>query len=200
MTPDGTRAYTCNKEAEYISVIDLTAERLIRKLTFPGGSEQPGISLDGSLAFFPFPAIGRKDHDPCINVLDTASNEFLHSIPLELGAVTVHGDCMDRIIAGLYRIEVDEATRKPTPSYGGVACFKASRLTYEHLGTVELGLVPLTILAHPDGSRAFISNIFDGTVSVLELASMKVLNTIEVDLEKRSDKAMHQGAHGLALI
>lgn len=51
MTPDGTRAYTCNKEAEHISVIDLTAERLIRKLTLPGGSEQPGFRLTVRLPF-----------------------------------------------------------------------------------------------------------------------------------------------------
>jgi DNA-binding beta-propeller fold protein YncE len=200
MTPDGSKAYTCNKEAGFISVIDLVGDRLLQRIDLPGGCEQPGISRDGSLVFFPSPAIGQAGYAPSIKVIDTSSDKILHCIPLETGAITVHVDPLDRLLVGLYRIELDRATSKPIPSYGGVACFRPEGSNYERLFTVETGLVPLTIISHPDASKAFASNIFHGTLSVIDLKLSRVIKTLEVDTESRQDKVMHQGAHGLALI
>ena len=199
-TPDGSKAYTCNKEAGFISVIDLVKEQLLRKIAMPGGCEQPGISRDGSFAFFPSPAIGQVGYAPCIKVIDTGLDEITNSIPLETGAVTVHVNSQDRLLVGLYRIQVDEKTSKPIPSYGGVACFQSIGSGYERAGTVETGLIPLTITSHPDGNTAYVSNIFSGTLSVVDMRTMSVEKILEVDTERRKDKAMHQGAHGIALI
>jgi YVTN family beta-propeller protein len=200
MTPDGSKAYTCNKEAGFISVIDLVGEQLLRTITMPGGCEQPGISRDGDFAFFPSPAIGQVGYDPCIKVIDTGLDEISDVIPLETGAVTVHVDSQDRLLVGLYRIEVDKATSKPVPSYGGVACYQPIGSKFRRIGTQETGLVPLTIMSHPDGNTAYVSNIFSGTLSIIETSTMKVETVLEVDTERRMDKAMHQGAHGIALI
>ncbi|KAM0718976.1 hypothetical protein Q7P37_006048 [Cladosporium fusiforme] len=200
MTPDGERAYTCNKEAGFISVLDLVDERLVQKIDLPGGCEQPGISQNGSLAFFPSPAIGQTGYSPCIKVIDTKSNKISHSIPLDTGAVSVHVDARDRLLVGLFRLEVDKITAKPVPSYGGFACFQAEGSSYERVGTVETGLIPLTILSDRDRGRAFVSNTLQGTLSVVDLSTMSVQQTLEVDTERRQDKAMHQGAHGLAII
>lgn len=200
MTPDGSKAYTCNKEAGFISVIDLVAERLLQTIAIPGGCEQPGISRDGSFAFFPSPAIGQIGYAPCIKVVDTGLDEISHSIPLETGAVTVHVDSQDRLLVGIYRIHVDEKTSKPIPSYGGVSCFQSIGSSYEQIGTVEAGLVPLTITSHPDGNTAYVSNIFSGTLSIVDTNKMSVKKVLDVDTEQRKDKAMHQGAHGIALM
>ncbi|GAB7330398.1 hypothetical protein MBLNU13_g02018t1 [Cladosporium sp. NU13] len=200
MTPDGSKAYTCNKEAGFISVIDLVKEQLLRTIAMPGGCEQPGIARDGSFAFFPSPAIGQVGYTPCIKVIDTGLDEITHSIPLETGAVTVHVNSQDRLLVGLYRIQVDEKTSNPIPSYGGVACFQSIGSGYNRAGTVETGLIPLTITSHPDGNTAYVSNIFSGTLSVVDMRTMSVEKILEVDTEKREDKAMHQGAHGIALM
>ena len=200
MMPDGSKAYTCNKEAGFISVIDLVKGQLLRKISMPGGCEQPGISRDGSFAFFPSPTIGQVGYAPCIKVIDTGLDEITHEIPLETGAVTVHVNSQDRLLVGLYRIQVDDKTSKPIPSYGGVACFQSIGSDYDRAGTVETGLIPLTITSHPDGNTAYVSNIFSGTLSVVDMRTMIVEKILEVDTEKREDKAMHQGAHGIALM
>ena len=200
MTPDGSKAYTCNKEAGFISVIDLVAERLLRTIAIPGGCEQPGISRDGSFAFFPSPAIGQTGHAPCIKVVDTRLDKISYSIPLETGAVAVHVDSQDRLLVGLYRLDIDGTTSRPIPSYGGVTCFQPVESNFERMGTVETGPIPLTIMSHPDGSRAYVSNILSGTLSVLDMKTMSVETTLEVDTERREDKLMHHGAHGLALM
>ena len=200
MMPDGSKAYTCNKDAGFISVIDLVAERLLRTIAIPGGCEQPGISRDGSFAFFPSPAIGQGGHPSCIQVVDTKLDKITSYIPLESGAVTVHVDSHDKLLVGLYRMEVDKASSKPVPSYGGVTCLQFDGRNYERLGTVETGLVPLTIVSHPDGSRAYVSNIFSGTLSIVETRTMSVKTVLDVDTERRKDKTMHQGAHGIALM
>lgn len=116
-----------------------------------------------------------------------------------------HWSCGGRGLSGqgfgrAVRIEVDEATLKPLPSYGGIAFFQVEGSSYQSLGTVETGLVPIAILSQPDGRRAFVSNILDGTASVIDMTTLSVEKTLEVDAQKRQDKVMHQGAHGLALI
>lgn len=200
MTPDGSKAYTCNKEAGSISVIDLVAERLLQTIAIPGGCEQPGISRDGTFAFFPSPAIGQAGHAPCIKVIDTRLDQISQSIPLETGAVTVHVDSQDRLLVGLYRLEIDETTSRPIPSYGGVTCFQPVQSSFERMGTVETGPMPLTIMSQSDGNRAYVSNILSGTLSIIDMSTMSVETTLEVDTERRADKLMHQGAHGIALM
>jgi YVTN family beta-propeller protein len=55
-------------------------------------------------------------------------------------------------------------------------------------------------MSHPDGNTTYVSNIFSGTLSIVDTSTMKVETVLEVDTERRMDKAMHQGAHGIALI
>ncbi|KAK4545840.1 hypothetical protein LTR36_002404 [Oleoguttula mirabilis] len=202
MTPDGAKAYTCNKEAGFVSVIDLVNERMVGRIDMPGGCEQPGISGNGELAYFPSPTIGgsRSGAGFAIQVIDTTTDRMVQSISLDLGAVTVHVDSEDRLLVGQYRIGFSAGSTKPVPLYGGLLLLASAREGYRELGRLETGVVPLTIFASPDGQRAFVSNIFLGTVTVVDLSTMTVERTLQVDTESRADKGLHQGAHGLALI
>ncbi|KAF2214099.1 hypothetical protein CERZMDRAFT_96128 [Cercospora zeae-maydis SCOH1-5] len=63
MTPDGRKAYTCNKEAGFVSVLDLHQGIMIAKIELAGGCEQPGISIDGEFVYFPIPMPQKKSSD-----------------------------------------------------------------------------------------------------------------------------------------
>lgn len=204
VTPDGGKAYTCNKEAGFISVIDLVGEKMTGTIEVPGGTEQPGMSRDGSLAYFPTPTIagvmaGDLTHY-AVKVIDTKSDTIVKSIPLDHAALTVHVDSQDRLLVGLYRFHRAPGQAMPTALNGHLKILASAAGDHRELGTVEVGPAPLTVFASPDGARAFASNIFAGTVSVVDMKSMAVERVLEVDTVKRSDKRMHQGAHGLALV
>jgi DNA-binding beta-propeller fold protein YncE len=51
ITPDGKKAFTCNKTAEYISVLDLEKCEMVGKIDTPDGTEECSISRDGRLAY-----------------------------------------------------------------------------------------------------------------------------------------------------
>lgn len=206
MTPDARKAYTCNKEAGYISVLDLVHERLVKKIDVPGGCEQPGISNDGKFAYFPAPLIGvgmwreGRPGDFSVQVVDTETDQVVESIPLEFGAVTIHVDAKDRLLVGQYRFDTSSAEGPPKSLPGRLTVLAPPSEDFRILATVETDLVPLTVLTTPDASKAFASNIFTGTVTVLDLEAMKVERILDVDVVPREDKKMHQGAHGLAVI
>lgn len=202
MTPDGKKAYTCNKEAGFISVIDLIEERMVGKIDVPGGCEQPGISNDGRFAFFPSPQLSmmRPVENPAIQVVDTTTDKLVKSIALQHGALCVHVDSQDRLLVGQYRLQFDSESERPTPLNGQLLVLSSEKDGFTELGKIEVEAMLLTMFSSTNGKRAFVSNIFSGTVTVVDMTSLKIERTIEVDTVRRKDKQMHQGAHGLALV
>jgi hypothetical protein len=202
MTPDGRKAFTCNKEAGFVSVIDLEKEKLAGKIEMNGGCEQPGISKDGRWAYFPNPTLSMKEAlaDPCIKVVDTTTHEIVRTIRMDRGALCVHVDSKDRLLVGQYSLKFEEQAERPTPLNGRLLILAPEDQAFAELGSVEVELMPLTIFSSPNADRAFVSNIFSGTVTVVELEKMLVKRTLEIDTVRREDKYLHQGAHGLELV
>ena len=203
MTSDGKKAYTCNKEAKFISIIHLENEKLAGKIDIDNGCEQPGISKDGRWAYFPTPALSMSGHsptEPYIQVIETSTDKIVKYIPMDLRAMVVYVDAKDRLLLGQYNLEFDEKAKKPIPHNGKLLVLAPEDEGFTELGTVDVEEMPLTVFSSPDGSRAFVSNIFSGTVTIVDMNAMKGERTLEVDTVRRQDKTMHQGAHGLALI
>ncbi len=79
MTPDCRKAYTCNIDADFVSVIDLVEEKMVAKIDMPGGCEQPSISQDWRFVYYPTPTIGvnmKRGGGPyAVQVVDTSTNE-----------------------------------------------------------------------------------------------------------------------------
>lgn len=204
MTPDGKKAYTCNKEADFISIIDLDGEKMIRKIEVPGGCEQPAISKSGRWVYFPTPGPPSNDmkmlSNPAVQVIDTNSDQIVKEIPVDLGISATHVDSEDRVLLGQYRFDTSSGAQKMVPLNGQLSILSSGMENHRKLGAVEVGKLPLTLLSSSDGKRAFAANIFAGTVTVVDLQLMRVERTIEVDTVRRTDKKYHQGAHGLALV
>ena len=196
MTPDSRKAYTCNREADFVSVIDLENEKLAGKIEMKGGCEQPGISKDGRWAYFAYPTLS----DPCIKVVDTTTHEIVKTIRMDRGALCVHVDSKDRFLVGRCSLKFEDEAKPPTPLNGRLLILAPEAQGFAELGSVEVELIPLTIFSSPSANRAFVSNIFSGTVTVINLDKMMVERTLEVDTVRRKDKYLHQGAQGLELV
>ena len=191
VTPDGKKAFTCNKTADFISVLDLEKEEMIGKIVTPGGTEECSISLDGSHAYFPAPGtqFGKVPEKPEVLVIDTATNEVVHSIALGSGAQGTYVAGDGRILVGEYRY-VDG-----TPMNGRLSVYDGK--TYKLCGQTDIEKMPLTLRASPDGKLGFTANIFSGSVSVINLSTMEVLKTLVVDEERSKFSNQLQGAHGM---
>ncbi|KAL8817879.1 MAG: hypothetical protein Q9191_008060 [Dirinaria sp. TL-2023a] len=198
MTPDGRKAYTCNKTQPFISIIDLHhtgGGSFVGKIPVPS-CEEPGISPDGKRAYFPTPGttMGPAPANASIQVIDTATDKIIGSFPTGLGPQSVYVTALNTIMVGKYSF--DAATS--APGAGRLALYEAG--THALLGEVAVEKGPLTIRAAADGKTAFVANIFSGTVTVVDLVSMTVVRTLEVDLTPDPAKNNHLGAHGMALI
>lgn len=195
ITPDRTKAYTCNKTDPFVSVLDLKTWKLSKKIGVPG-SEELDISTDGRHVYVPTPSttFGKDAVDPCFKVIDTNTDEIVKSVPLAQGPSSIHVTSRGAILVGQYRLEGGSfKTSKP----GCLSLY--SPRSFELLGNVDVGEYPLTLRSSADGAIGFTANILKGTVTVVDLDSLKVLQTIDVDTSPRADKQGHQGAHGMAI-
>lgn len=200
-TPDFKKAFTCNKTAEFISVLDLQKGKMVGRIDTPGGTEECGISLEGRYAYFPNPGtrFGVHPENPVIYVVDTATSEVVRQIPLDLGALATHITGQGQMMVGQYRFNLTgpEKGVQNMVAPGQLALYGSHEDAYKYHGAVDVGKIPLTLRSSPDGGLGFVANIHEGSVSVVDLRVMKVIRTLNVDDRIRDISNMCQGAHGM---
>jgi YVTN family beta-propeller protein len=201
MTPDKKKAYTCNKDATFTSVLDVANEKMVGKIDSLEGTEQPGINKEGTRAYFPTPGLGLgkppSQAPPAIDVIDTAADKVVRKIPMAHIPTAVHVTSQGKILAGQV---IFDSSNPPRPSKGRLAVYRSEAEDYSLQGMIELDSLSLTISSSPDGRHAFVANMFAGTVSIIDTDTLEIKRTLEVDTVKRQDKQFLQGAHGLALL
>lgn len=209
--PDATRGYAANKEASFVTVVELATGALIDKIAVPG-SEGIAVSPDGSTVAVATPKadLGNLAADPGVLLIDTGSGAIVRTVATEHAVIPVHWTSTGVLLAGEVRGPSDEhqpdgAAVDVTGSWGGAAV-PAGRLSVwagpsaaavRRVGAVEVGAMPLTVTSSPDGGRAYVAAVAASTVSVVDLADPTrptVLDTVTVP------RAEDPGAHGLAYI
>jgi DNA-binding beta-propeller fold protein YncE len=201
VSPDGTRGYAGNKEAPFVSVLDLIEGELIDRIEVPG-SEGLAVSGDGSHVYVaaPYAAFGGSEPTaaPGVRVIDTERHRVIDVLKTEGVVVPVHVTATGKVLAGEVRmaqdVSADPGRREPglvqTP--GRLTVFSAD--SRERLGSVEIGRCPLTVTSSPDGALAYAASVIDSTVDVIDLESLQRLARLELP------KLGEPGAHGLAYI
>lgn len=70
------------------------------------------------------------------------------------------------------------------PEANSVTIFDVTTDTPNKIGEVPVGQDPSSVAIHPDGTRAYVANSFDGTVSIINLAGApSVTGTFSVGIE-----------------
>ena len=160
--PDGSKAYVTNKNDKlFVSVIDLKARKMIGRVPAPNGTEGIVASPDGKRVLV-------ADHaEPVILVIDTASDTVVDKIAMKGNA------------KGMYKVRytVDGSkvlAMNSTESL--INIFSASNL---HGGqqVLTVGKAPMGFAFSPDGKTALIANHGDGTVSVIDLRTSRVVSS-----------------------
>ncbi|MDA3647405.1 YncE family protein [Saccharopolyspora indica] len=193
ITPDGRRGYASNKEAPFVSAVDLETGRLLQRVPVPG-SEGIAVSPDGTRVCVatPYAAFGGHRSAPNgVLVIDAVTGELLRTLPTEGQVMPVHITGTGLLLAGELRMSGGgSGLGRQRP--GRLLIFELG--SCELLGAVEVGEFPLTITSSPDGARAYVSAVVSSTVSVVDLENHEVLAALPV--ERRGEP----GAHGLAYV
>lgn len=134
-----------------------------------------------------------------IKVVDTVLDQIVRSIPMELGGLTTHVDSQDRLLVGQYRFDFPKSA-PPVPLDGRLLILSGEAQSFDVLGSVDVGKAPLTLFSSSDGRKAYVANQWSGTVTVVDISSTTVDRTLDVDTVRPAEKAMLNGAHGLAIV
>ncbi|GAB2709056.1 YncE family protein [Kitasatospora kifunensis] len=191
ISPDGRAGYASNKEAPFVSVVDLERGELTAKVEVPG-SEGLAISADGSRVFVAAPHGafgGRTSDDPPagIRVIDTGTASITGILSTENAVLPVHVTTTGKLLVGELRV-----TPEGRQEAGRLTVFSVDG--QERLGSIEVGQAPLTITSSADGALGYVSCLVSSTVDVIELDTMRRL--ARLDIATRGET----GAHGLAYI
>ncbi|MEV7596376.1 YncE family protein [Kitasatospora sp. NPDC089797] len=194
ISPDGRTGYATNKEAPYVSVVDLDRGTLTAKVAVPG-SEGLAVSADGSRVYVGGPYLGfAKDADaePGIRVIDARTTAVVEVLPTGSAVLPVHLTASGRLLVGEIHATTDPGSPLEGKAHGRLTVFSAA--THRPLGSVDVGTFPLTITSSPDGRIGYVSSAVSSTVDVIDLDTLTPVTRLA--LPKRAEP----GAHGLAYL
>ena len=195
VSPDGTAGYASNKEAPFLSVVDLDTGALTAQIEVPGG-EGLAVSADGRRVFVaaPYAAFeaSRPDVQSGVRVIDTAAGSVIDALPTDTVAVPVHLTSTGKVLAGEVRMLRGSDAKIQGQSPGQLTVFCAD--DGQRLGSVEIGRCPLTITSSPDGRIGYAACVIDSTVDVIDLERIDRLARLNIP------KLGEPGAHGMAYI
>ncbi|NXY94805.1 YncE family protein [Streptomyces sp. BR123] len=194
--PAGRTGYATNKEAPFVSVVDLERGVLTSKVEVPG-SEGLAVSADGAHAFVAAPygnfsGTAAERPAPGIRVIDARTASVVDTLPTEDVVLPVHLTSTGKLLAGEVRMAPDPVSRLGCNAPGRLTVFSAG--TRKQLGGIEVGLFPLTITSSPDGRLAYVACVVSSTVEIVDLETLDHLARLDVA------KLGEPGAHGLAYL
>lgn len=164
--PGGEKAYTSNKDTDYMSVLDPTAKKMVGKIPITNGTEGAVLTSDGKLMY-------AWDHkDPVLHIIDTRNDKVIDSKKVD-GLPTV-GPFIDH----LARVGVTPDGSKVLVSIypsAKLVIFDAAKLSV--LKILDLGKGPMGFAFPKDPSKAYVTNHDAGTVSVVDLDKLDFLET-----------------------
>ena len=190
IAPDGTRAFVAHKEAGFVSVVDLESRTVADTIDLPGGGEEIDVSPDGSAVYIATPVIDRAlDEDiarrSALAKIDVASGAVVTSLPLTPSNHALRVTADNRVLVA----QMIDFHGGPH-GYLHVVDGDSMKL----LGSVALQGLPFTVRATPDSSTAYVANFGSGTVSVVDLERIAVVDVWD------STAGAAPGLHGMCLV
>ncbi|TMR89738.1 beta-propeller fold lactonase family protein [Nonomuraea basaltis] len=167
-TPDGSFLIVANMKAETVDVIDTRTDTKTAAMPVGGPPVQVAISCDGRYAYATVsePAgVVKIDLRAAKVVAETA-------VPASPAQAYLTPD-------GRTLLSADQGTEERP----GDSISLIDTQTMAVTGRIATGSGPHGLVVDPTGRRAWVTNVYDGTVSVLDLTARKAIATVRVGEE-----------------
>jgi DNA-binding beta-propeller fold protein YncE len=193
----GAVGVAANKEAPFVSVVDLRTGAMTGKVAVPG-SEGLAVSPDGARAYVagPYASFGHggdgERAPDGVRVIDLAAGAVVDVLPTGGTVLPVHLTAGGKLLAGHTRLTREPGSGLGRHEAGTLTVFDAG--SGAEVGAVGVGVCPLTITSSPDGRLGYVACVVSSTVDIVDLETLRVLNTLSIP--RQGDP----GAHGLAYI
>lgn len=192
----GRVGVAANKEAPFVSIVDLAAGTMTGKVAVPG-SEGLAVSPDGTRAYVAGPCAsfadpGHAAAEPGIRVIDIAAGTVVDVWPTGGVVLPVHLTSGGRLLAGPTWMSRDPDSQIGRHEPGRLLVFDTA--TGAEIGSVEVGICPLTITSSPDGRLGYVASVVSSTVEIIDLEELRVVGRLDIP------RLGEPGAHGLAYI
>jgi DNA-binding beta-propeller fold protein YncE len=161
LLPDASKMYVANKnDKPFISVIDLKTRKMIGKVPAPNGTQGIAASPDGKLV------VAMDFAEPVMIVIDPRTDQVTDRISLK--SQTQGGYKVSFSPDGRRLLTMNLSARL-------VNAFDTANLHGDQK-VVPTGKDPMGFAFSADGKTALVANHGDGTISVIDLQKMEVLN------------------------
>ena len=177
VTPDGARAFVPNIGSGSVSVIDLKAGQLMRNIETGAGAEGIAITPDGREVW-----VTNRSADT-ITVIDAATLEIVQEIGSKSFPIRAKATPDGR------HVLVSNARTGDLAVFDADTKREVRRISMELSAESTKGRlfgnlfgrspVPIGILVHPDGKRAYVANTNADRVSIVDLESWMTIGVLE---------------------
>lgn len=157
---DGRRGYTANVGPGTVSVLDLTARKLVKTIKIAPITQRIAISNDDRMVFT------SDQTKPRMAVIDTATNEIAHWIELPAPGY------------GSAPTKDGKLLLVTLPTANSLAVVDLN--TLKTVRKIGIGEKPQEVIVRPDGAVAYVSCFGGHEVKVLDLSSWQVTGSIDV--------------------
>jgi len=181
VTPDGSRAFVANIGSGSVTALDLSGRKVLAHISTGAGTEGIDVTPDGRQVW-----VTSREADT-VSVLDASSLEVLASLPSASFPIRakITPDGRHVLVSNARSADVavfDVATRSEVRriSMSLEAAETEGRLFGDRFGRSS---VPIGIVVHPDGKRAYVAHAGADAISILDLESWTVIGRLTAGKE-----------------
>lgn len=168
ISPDGREAYIANLKGDTVSVVDTATMKEVERLPVGKGPAQTGFTRDGRIAFV---SLSGEDR---VAIIDTATRKVMRKIPVGMGPIQLYASPDGRLL-----FVANQGTKQRPDNTVSVI----DLATHQVIRTLKTDAGAHGVIVDPDGRYAFVTNIYEDSVSVIEVAPMKVVATVPAGKE-----------------
>src|SRR3970040_1301623 len=163
VSPSGQEAYVANLKGGSVSVIDIRSQKEVAQIPVGKGPAQTGFAPDGRLAFV---SLSQENK---VALFDPAARKVVKTIGVGTVPIQVYATP-----EGTTLFVANQGTRQKPGKTVSVIDLAGGKVT----STVQTGPGAHGVVVDREGRYAYVTNIYENSVSVLDVSSAKVVRNV----------------------
>lgn len=167
ISKDSKFAYVANMGEDTISVVDIDNNKEVKKIKVGNTPVTTGITSDGKTL------VATVNSENVLAIIDLASDK-VEKVSIGKGPAQVYIESDDK-----YAFVANQGTEEEPSN----TISKIDMATKKVVATIETGKGTHGVVVSPDNKYVYVTDMYDGTVSVIDNSTDKVIKTTKVEDE-----------------